>query len=107
MLSHHWSPLPLESCGYAEVFGCFYDLSTPLRRCSDRSQSNGSAREACAYQQPNRRRWSRSRSGISSSYHWAPLSCTGKYEVTLSPTSFLATGTLFLIQLRGDMGATL
>src|SRR3546814_3759390 len=56
MISHHWSPLPRESCGYAEVFGCFYDLSTPLRRCSDRSQSNGSAREACAYQQPNRRR---------------------------------------------------
>src|SRR3546814_6317619 len=31
MISHHWSPLPRESCGYAEVFGCFYDLSTPLR----------------------------------------------------------------------------
>src|SRR3546814_17710793 len=62
MISHHWSPLPRESCGCAEVFGCFYDLSTPLRRCSDRSKSNGSAREACAYPQPNRRRWSRSRS---------------------------------------------
>src|SRR3546814_616664 len=102
MISHHWSPLPRASCGYAEVFGCFYDLSTPPRRCSDRSQSNGSARQACAYQQPNRRRWSRSRSGISSSYHWAPLSCTGKCEVPLSPRSFLASGPLFPIPALGE-----
>src|SRR3546814_16917541 len=64
MISHHWSPHPRESCGYADVFGCFYDLSTPLRRCSHRSPSNGSARQDCASPPPNLRPLSRPSSGI-------------------------------------------